>query len=201
MLCRLRAPFTFCFTSAQPLSLHQYRFSLGLLGSLKAIYLSHELSWFITIWLTSDASHSLVATTVQMFSVFHLLYIQGFFLFCCVFAITKHCSKVRLLECAAVLLMCVSLFPQTFHCIYSSQAWHFQMQTYTTVPSINKPYIINGKWKHSPSPPQGFCSRAFARKIISHLFLTSGLSLLTMGLTFPLFMSAFLTLQSFNETL
>lgn len=123
------------------------------------------------------------------------------FLFCWVFAITKHCSKVRLLECAGVLLMCLPSFPQTFHYAYSSQAWNFQMKTYTTVPSINKQYIISGKWKCSPRPLQGFCSWVFARKIVSHLFLPSGLNLLAIGLTSALFMSAFLTLQTFNETL
>lgn len=105
-----------------------------------------------------------------------------FFLSWCVFAITKHYSQGRLFKCAGVLFLYLPLpFIKLFY-IKNSQAWSFQRETYTTVPSINKEYNTNGNWKYSPSPLQGFCSWDIARKTVSHLFLPPGLNLLAVRL-------------------
>lgn len=149
-ICWAQGWFTFCSTSAQPLS------TPGIIS------------------------------TLFVFSVFLLLCMQAlqviFFLSWCVFAITKHYSQGRLFKCAGVQLLYLPLpFIKLFY-IKNSQAWSFQRETYTTVPSINKEYNTNGNWKYSPSPLQGFCSWDIARKTVSHLFLPPGLNLLAVRL-------------------
>lgn len=108
-------------------------------------------SWFITNHLTDFRCFSLPSSNHRA-KVFCLPLIictgTAKIFFCClfhsIFAITNVVWKSDCLNEQAY-GSCDSLPSFILYCIYSSQAWNFQVETTTTVPSINKQYIISGK--------------------------------------------------------